>query len=61
MELSVNKKSTQRIIIETHSEHLIRKLQVLVAREDHFLTADMIAEYSVEKSENAETQDRKMD
>lgn len=40
------------LVIETHSEHLIRKLQVLVADKDNEFTADMIRVYYVDKDEN---------
>lgn len=47
---SIKAKENQCILIETHSEHLIRKLQVLVARKK-ILTPDMLAVYSVERDD----------
>jgi hypothetical protein len=43
---------TSKIVIETHSEHLIRKLQVLVADLDINVTPDDVAIYYVDKSES---------
>lgn len=40
------------LVIETHSEHLIRKLQVLVADKKNAFTADMVRIYYVDKDEN---------
>lgn len=51
-ECALMKKYNNRILIETHSEHLIRKLQVLVASEDCPLTKDMIRIYYVDKNED---------
>ncbi len=43
-----------KLLIETHSEHLIRKLQILIASKDSELTKDMVAVYYVDKDENGE-------
>lgn len=40
------------LVIETHSEHLIRKLQVLVADKENHFSADMLRIYYVDKDEN---------
>ena len=42
----------KKMMIETHSEHLIRKLQVLVSDPDCKLTNDDIVVYYVDKDEN---------
>lgn len=47
----LNKESTC-LVIETHSEHLIRKLQVLVADKENDFSADMLKVYYVDKDEN---------
>ena len=47
----LNKKNTC-LVIETHSEHLIRKLQVLVADKENDFSADMLKIYYVDKDEN---------
>lgn len=39
----------KRIVIETHSEHLIRKLQVLIADKNNMFTNEMIKIYYVDK------------
>lgn len=41
-----------KILIETHSEHLIRKLQVLIASAECPLTKDMVRIYYVDKNED---------
>lgn len=43
---------TTRLVIETHSEHLIRKLQVLVASKDNEFTADMLKIYYIDKDDD---------
>ncbi len=48
----VNRDKNCRILIETHSEHLIRKLQVLVADPDVEISNDDIAIYYVDKNED---------
>ena len=50
-----------KILIETHSEHLIRKLQVLVASADCPLTKDMVRIYYVDKNEYGGSFVEKMD
>lgn len=40
------------IVIETHSEHLIRRLQVLISSPNSKLTRDMVKIYYVDKKEN---------
>lgn len=57
---SVEAKKSQRILIETHSEHLIRKLQVLVAKKT-YLSPDMLAVYSVEKNNDGQAIVKKME
>ena len=57
---SIKAKENQRVLIETHSEHLIRKLQVLVARKK-YLTPEMIAIYSVERNDNGQAVVTKME
>ena len=42
----------QQFLIETHSEHFIRALQVKIADPDCFLTHDMVKFYCVEKGED---------
>ena len=49
-----------RIIIETHSEHLIRKLQVLVASKDCSITKDMVRIYYVDKDEKGNSYGEEM-
>lgn len=44
--------SSKRIIIETHSEHLIRKLQVLVSDPNCKLTNEDVAIYYIDKDES---------
>ncbi len=41
-----------RFLIETHSEHLIRALQVMIADPDCILTSDMVKFYYVESGED---------
>lgn len=50
-----------RILIETHSEHLIRKLQVLVADPDVRISADQVAIYYVDKDEKGDSYVEKME
>lgn len=40
------------LVIETHSEHLIRKLQVLVADKENGFSADMLKVYYIDKDES---------
>lgn len=60
---SVTKGTRKNIIIETHSEHLIRKLQVYIADKNHRLTNDMVKIYYVDKGEDgvASVQEMKID
>ena len=44
----------QQFLIETHSEHFIRKLQVLIADKDCEITADDVAVYYIDKNEKGE-------
>lgn len=50
--VTINKDA--RLIIETHSEHLISKLQVLIADEECPITNDMVQILYVDKNENGE-------
>lgn len=47
----LNGKGKKKILIETHSEHLIRKIQVLIANKDCELTNDMVAIYYIDKDD----------
>lgn len=49
-----------RFIIETHSEYLIRKLQVMVADKDNTLTSDDVSLNYVEKNENGVSHNRQI-
>ena len=57
---SIKEKDSQRILVETHSEHLIRKLQVLIAQKK-YITSDMVAVYSVEKTQDGQAVVTKME
>lgn len=48
------------IMIETHSEHLIRKLQVLIADPEVNISNDEVAIYYVDKSSNGESKVQEM-
>ncbi len=48
----IKKKSNKKIIIETHSEHIIRKLQVLIADKNNSFTNKDICIYYVDKDQN---------
>lgn len=50
----VTENKNQRMLIETHSEHFIRKLQVLVADKNNKITSDDIAVYYVDKNDKGE-------
>ncbi|MCI8783316.1 DUF3696 domain-containing protein [Lachnospiraceae bacterium 48-21] len=54
------KGAVNRILIETHSEHLIRKLQVLVADPDVKISDDQVAIYYVDKDEKGDSYVEKM-
>ncbi len=45
---------SRRLLIETHSEHFIRKLQVLVADKNCKISADDVAIYYVDKNDKGE-------
>lgn len=46
--------NNRKLLIETHSEHFIRKLQVLIADKNCGITADDVAVYYVDKNEKGE-------
>ncbi len=57
-----NKKgAVGRILIETHSEHLIRKLQVLVADPEVPISDDQVAVYYVDKNQDGDSYVGKME
>lgn len=58
---AANVNRSRRIIVETHSEHLIRKLQVLIADPNKPIDNDQVAIYYVEKDENGESFIKKME
>lgn len=43
---------SRKLLIETHSEHLIRALQYLIAKTDNPLTKDMVKFYYIDKTNN---------
>ena len=49
-----------RLLIETHSEHLLRKLQVFIADPNSNLTKDMVAVYYVDKDKDGVSYIREM-
>ncbi len=51
---SVLEGKNNRIMLETHSEHLIRKIQILIASKDCPLTKDMVRIYYVDKNEKGD-------
>ncbi len=51
---------SRRILVETHSEHLIRKLQVLIADPKSPITHDQVAFYYVEKDDTGNSYVKKM-
>lgn len=53
------KNGKNEIIVETHSEHLIRKLQILIAQGK--ITEDKVGIYYVEKNKNKGAQIKKME
>ena len=55
------KKFNIHFIIETHSEYLIRKLQVMVADKEHPLTSNDVSLNYVEKDENGVSTNRKIE
>lgn len=48
----VTKSNNMQLILETHSEHLIRKLQVMIADKKCPFTSEMIKIYYIDKDEN---------
>lgn len=46
-----NSKQYRKILVETHSEHLIRALQVMIADPECFLSQDMVKIYYVDKKD----------
>lgn len=52
--------AVNRILIETHSEHLIRKLQVLIADPDVGISEDQVAIYYVDKDEKGDSHVERM-
>lgn len=58
---SANMSRSRRILVETHSEHLIRKLQVLIADPEVPIDSDQVAFYYVEKDVDGNSHIRKMD
>ena len=51
---------SRNLLIETHSEHFIRKLQVLIANKESEITSDDVAIYYVDKNDNGEAYVEKM-
>ena len=49
-----------KIMIETHSEHLIRRLQALIADKNTAITKDQVKIYYVDKDENSESYIKEM-
>lgn len=58
--VEASQKYNIHFIIETHSEYLIRKLQVLVASKENALTANDVSLNYVEKGENGVSTNRKI-
>lgn len=58
---ATNLNRSRRIIVETHSEHLIRKLQVLIADPSVPIDNDQVAIYYVEKNKLGESFIEKME
>lgn len=58
---SANMSRSRRILVETHSEHLIRKLQVLIADPEIPIDSDQVAFYYVEKDDEGNSHIIKMD
>lgn len=50
----------RKILIETHSEHFIRALQVIIADPDKRLTKDMVKVYYVDKDKNGDSYIKEM-
>lgn len=58
---SANVSRSRRILVETHSEHLIRKLQVLIADPEVEIDSDQVAFYYVEKDSKGNSYTKKME
>lgn len=58
---SSNISRSRRILVETHSEHLIRKIQVLIADPQIPIDSDQVAFYYVEKDDDGNSHIRKME
>ena len=58
---ATNLNRSRRIIVETHSEHLIRKLQVLIADPSVPIDNDQVAIFYVEKNKLGESFIEKME
>lgn len=58
---SSNVSRSRRILVETHSEHLIRKIQVLIADPEVDFDSDQVAFYYVEKDEKGNSYTKKME
>lgn len=52
---SIIQNKERKILVETHSEHLIRKLQVLIADKNIDFSNDQVAIYYVDKDENGDS------
>ncbi len=59
--LETSRRKSAQILIETHSEHLIRRLQSIVADPDNPLTSDDIAIYYVDMQKNGNSYVTKME
>lgn len=60
LNMCVLENDNSRIIVETHSEHLISKLQVLIADKDNPLTNEMVQVLYVDKTSSGEAFVEKM-
>lgn len=58
---SIIREPSKKILIETHSEHLIRKLQVLIADKEVGFSNDQIAIYYVDKDKKGNSFVKRMD
>ena len=58
---SIKINRSRRVLVETHSEHLLRKLQVSIADPDVDISSDQVAIYYVEKDECGNSHVRKME
>lgn len=56
----INSSGKKKILVETHSEHLIRKLQILVADKKYPISKDMVKIYYVDKNEKGDAQIEEM-